>query len=322
MSRSIAALPALTFGPAPLVSVGVPVYNGAQYLEYTLEALCDQDFREIEVVISDNGSTDGTRAIAERFVNQDSRFGYTRLETNRGLPANYNTCLAHARAPYFVWNASDDLMRPGHLARCYAAYEARRDAAIVFSHAEEIDGDGRVVRPYKDDELNLDGPSPAQRIRTYLARDIHMVGMGAMFRTDLLRRIGGMPPYYGSDIPLAVHLALIGPLVQVPGIGFASREHELRLTTMGRTDPVGQSAIHDGHTSPLIALKHWRLSAETVAVAFRVRLTMSERLKALTEILRWLNLRERGILTVELQTNIRRLRPSRITQYVKRKLTN
>ena len=74
----------------PRVSVGVPVYNGERFIRQTLDSLVDQSFKDLEIVISDNASTDGTAAICEEYARRDDRIRYVRNERNVGLAKNFN----------------------------------------------------------------------------------------------------------------------------------------------------------------------------------------------------------------------------------------
>ena len=91
---------------APLVTLGVPVFDGEPYLEQTLRSLLAQDERRLEVVISDNASTDGTEQVCRRIAAQDPRVRYTRASENRGAAWNYNRVLELASAPWFKWVAA------------------------------------------------------------------------------------------------------------------------------------------------------------------------------------------------------------------------
>ena len=85
MSRESASAPA-----QPLVSIGLPVYNGASYLSESIDSLLAQTYRNIELVISDNASTDGTQALCERYVAQDARVVYSRRPENIGGVRNHS----------------------------------------------------------------------------------------------------------------------------------------------------------------------------------------------------------------------------------------
>ena len=69
---------------APKVSIGLPVFNGENYLAETLESLIKQSFRDFEIMISDNASTDRTQEICEAFCRKDDRIRYSRLSENQG----------------------------------------------------------------------------------------------------------------------------------------------------------------------------------------------------------------------------------------------
>ena len=86
-------------GPYPAVSIGLVVYNGERFLPATLESILEQDFRDFELVISDNGSTDSTERICREGEARDSRVSYTRSEVNHGAAWNCN------RVIWICWNA-------------------------------------------------------------------------------------------------------------------------------------------------------------------------------------------------------------------------
>ena len=90
------------------VTVGVPVYNGADFLEKCLTCLRDQTYRDIEVLIFDNCSEDATGEIAQRFCTEDPRFRYFRQPENKGASRNFLEVLEAARTPFFLWRAADD----------------------------------------------------------------------------------------------------------------------------------------------------------------------------------------------------------------------
>ncbi len=91
------------------ISIAVPVFNGETMLREALECLRAQTFRDFEVLILDNCSTDGTHAIAQSFVDQDPRFRLITQPTNIGAMANFTSGLRAATAPFFLWRAFDDV---------------------------------------------------------------------------------------------------------------------------------------------------------------------------------------------------------------------
>ena len=94
---------------APRLSIGLPVYNGENYLAESIEALLGQSYQDFELIISDNASTDGTDGISRRYAKQDSRVRYIRHQRNIGLAPNHNFVFRQSRGEFFKWAASDDL---------------------------------------------------------------------------------------------------------------------------------------------------------------------------------------------------------------------
>lgn len=92
----------------PKVSIGMPVYNGEQFIRGALDSLLEQSFSDFELIISDNASTDGTEEICRKYVNRDRRIRYTRQPLNLGAYANFKFVLDEARGEYFMWAACDD----------------------------------------------------------------------------------------------------------------------------------------------------------------------------------------------------------------------
>ena len=101
----------------PRVSIGMPVYNGAQYIREALDSLLGQTFTDFELIISDNASTDDTQAICEEYAARDNRITYSRQSANIGAAANFQFVLDKAKAEIFMWAAHDDLWAGDYLER-------------------------------------------------------------------------------------------------------------------------------------------------------------------------------------------------------------
>ena len=98
-----------------LVSIGLPVFNGDAYLEAAVDSLLSQDYKSIEVIISDNGSTDRTEEICRAYAKADARIRFYRNKDNMGAAQNYNRVFALSRGKYFKWQAVDDKCHPEFL---------------------------------------------------------------------------------------------------------------------------------------------------------------------------------------------------------------
>jgi glycosyltransferase involved in cell wall biosynthesis len=93
----------------PKVSIGMPVFNGEPFIREALDSLLAQTFTDFELIISDNGSTDGTEKICREYAASDPRIRYVRQPENRGAVFNFQYVLTEARGEYFMWAAHDDI---------------------------------------------------------------------------------------------------------------------------------------------------------------------------------------------------------------------
>lgn len=109
------------------ISIGMPVYNGAASLGAVLDAMLAQTFSAFEIIISDNGSSDGTETIARDYAARDSRIRYIRQPENLGAMPNFRFVMEQANAPYFMWAACDDLRSPDFLSENIAFLDAHPD---------------------------------------------------------------------------------------------------------------------------------------------------------------------------------------------------
>ena len=114
----------------PRLSIGLPVYNGENYLAESLDALLGQSYEDFELIISDNASTDGTADICRRYGKQDSRIRYIRQPRNIGLAPNHNVVLDQARGELFKWASHDDLYARDLLKCCVEALDEYRHARV------------------------------------------------------------------------------------------------------------------------------------------------------------------------------------------------
>lgn len=133
-------------GPAPKVSVLLPVHNGSAYIESAMRSMMLQTLRDIEIVTVDDGSTDETPQILDRLKAEDSRIRILRPAKNLRLPRALNFGLDHVRGEYVARMDGDDLSLPGRLARQAAYLDANPKVILVGSGIQEIDSQSRPIR--------------------------------------------------------------------------------------------------------------------------------------------------------------------------------
>jgi glycosyltransferase involved in cell wall biosynthesis len=128
----------------PLVSIGLPVRNGEQYLGEAVGSVLDQEHGDLELVISDNASDDGTEEICRHFARSDPRVRYHRQPQDIGLVANFNTVLHLARGTYFNWMGDDDRLTPTYVSQCVEVFAADATLILVTTQQAYIGPDGAV----------------------------------------------------------------------------------------------------------------------------------------------------------------------------------
>jgi glycosyltransferase involved in cell wall biosynthesis len=203
----------------PAVSVGLAVRNGLGTIERCIESILSQDFADLELIVSDNASDDGTIETVEGYVRVDPRVRLRVNPVNVGIQENMNRVLVPARGSYFRWISADDWLEPGCLSACVAALQDRPDAVGVTSgftiHAPA--GDTRYEE--YDGEFPT-SPDPARRFERMLwffhAGDAKYDPVYGVFRRDPLARSRGHQPIERTDWLLAAELALMGPILHVP----------------------------------------------------------------------------------------------------------
>ncbi len=130
---------------APTVSVLVPVYNGERHLAECLDSVLAQDFRDLEILVSDDGSTDSSARVIQDFAARDSRVRWWKNPRNLGLTANTNCCIRQARGDFLKFVHQDDkLLSPSAVGRLLAALEKNPAASLAGCRQHVI---GVPVRP-------------------------------------------------------------------------------------------------------------------------------------------------------------------------------
>jgi glycosyltransferase involved in cell wall biosynthesis len=199
----------------PLLSVGVPVYNGERFLADALESALGQEYPNLEVLISDNASTDSTPDICRRFK-ADSRVRYSRSPETTEPIANFGRVLGMARGEYFTWLAHDDVLTsPSYAATLVETLEANPDAVLCASALEAFRDDDPQARSVIFYE-RLAAGSPWPEARRALFRwppDEWETLVYGIFRRDALQRHFSANPSF--RMPLQ-RLAFTGRFVIVP----------------------------------------------------------------------------------------------------------
>jgi glycosyltransferase involved in cell wall biosynthesis len=208
-------------GGAPLVSVGLPVRNGAAFLDEALRSLLAQDHEHLELVVADNASDDATPEIVRSFTS-DGRIRYVRNEADLGAIWNFNRVLDLARGDYFMWASTHDLWAPTMVSSCLSALADQSGAVLAYGRSRVIDPAGQML-PIDPDRLDTRGARALERYTRTLWTLRECQLFYGLWQMAVLRAIGGNRLIWSHDYLLLADASLRGEFVEVPRDLFSLR---------------------------------------------------------------------------------------------------
>ncbi len=240
----------------PLVSIGMTVYNAGPFLRETLDSLLVQDYPNIELVISDNASTDGSSEICQQYAERDSRIRYFRNDENLGAVKNWNLALSHSQGEYFMWAADHDLWQPEYISHAVEILESDSEVVLVYSRCRMIDAEGKTLE-HVDDKLETRGKTQVNRYRHVLwnLKRCHMIH--GVMRTGALKTLGGFPNTWAMDIALLGALSVVGSFARLDEEFYLRRENR---TGAGQGDGSASREFHLSQLDPAKAEIRQQLS--------------------------------------------------------------
>ena len=306
-------------GSEPRVSIGLPVYNGERYVREAIEAVLSQTFTDLELVISDNASTDGTGQICKEAAKLDHRVRYYRNSENLGAAPNFNRCFALAHpSEYFKWITYDDLITDDFLQHCVEALDNDADASLAFPALVHADAEGNVTSHQLQADLSLVEREPGRRAQRLIeyglqSPDIYWTLYGLM-RRSAIKKTELHGNYIASDQVLLFQLALTGKFIQIPKALLIHRAHPDAWTMMTDRTPKGD-AVWFGGSSAGVVLPHWTLFGRHVRSILRADISFRDKARCVRALARraareWRNLGGDVKLAMRDAARRKRLRPS------------
>jgi glycosyltransferase involved in cell wall biosynthesis len=264
----------------------MPVYNGEKYIRDAIDSVLAQTFDDLELVISDNASTDRTEEICREYVARDRRVRYARSDVNRGAALNYNRTFELAPpSDYFKWQPHDDTLTPDYLERCVAALDANPDAVLCDTNAAVIDETGRRIGLYDSGLTAVTTAARASdRFREYILRGHSNLECMGLVRRGCLDGSVLMDSYYLAERVYVANLALKGRFVRITEPLFGNREHALRATNV--LDRVAWAGFHNTGRNGWKRFGQFALFVHYVKIVSRVP-DRAERLRCYGHLLRW-----------------------------------
>ena len=217
----------------PKVSIGIPVFNGEEYLRKRLDSILGQTFTDYEIIISDNASSDMTNKICKEYLNKDKRIRYVRQNTNIGFPNNFNFLINEAKGEYYIAAAADDLWEPTFLEKNVKVLDTNKNVVGSISKVEYfgyieqpkinpfVSSLKKIVRrqnaePINDHVLSVSGDYE-KKVSSYLRFNQGSFVYG-LFRTEKICRRRLELKIIGSDLVFILNILKEGDLFVIDEI--------------------------------------------------------------------------------------------------------
>ena len=210
-----------------MVSIGMPVYNGEKHIRQALDSLLQQTHMNFELVISDNGSNDGTYDIVNDYANNDDRIIYQRNKNNRGAIWNLNQVFYLTKYEYFMWASHDDYWYPDYVKVCLENFNNSSFLAMSCTESAIVEGEAKDVIAI-DRGVNTIGKNSDKRfieyrkyLKIYPGADCIFYGL---YNRKILSKVMPMKTVVASDHILLASLSLHGEFYTANGVLFNKRD--------------------------------------------------------------------------------------------------
>jgi len=277
---------------APTVSIGMPIHNGGIWLADSIESILNQTYSDLELVITDNASTDNSEEICRSYAAQDSRVRYIRHNTNIGGPNNYNSAFHHTSSPYFKWASCNDICQKEMIERCIEVLLARKDVVLSYPKTRLLLEETNTTEDYEDN-LDLQDESACSRFKKLLQKIRLNNAMNGIFRSEVLKNTPLMKLHVAEDINLMAELTLYGKFVEIPEYLFyrrmgsnADRKTMTKEEIFDHYDPNKLDGMY---------FQRWKINADYFSAAYRSPISINEKLCVYRYLLRVLNWDKRAL---------------------------
>jgi len=205
----------------PKVSIGLLVYNESRYIELSVRSLLELQYPNLEIIISDNASTDDTVEIINNIIKNDKRVHFHQFETNQGVHANFLYVNAYATGKYFMMASGHDLWSQDLVTECVHLLENHPDAMIAFGTPVWINSEGEKTGP-NTGWTDTRGLDIVGRFMSVFWGNMNPI-LG-LIRTNALPDLNTYYDGVGTDLILLLELVLKGNFVHAHKASFCRRQ--------------------------------------------------------------------------------------------------
>ena len=270
----------------PRVSIGLPIFNAVRYLEQSLDSIRSQTYRNFELIISDNASTDASEEICRRQAAEDPRIRYHRNPRNQGATFNFRQVVKLSSGEYFLWAAHDDMFAPEYVERCVALLERNPEVVLCYSKSVEIDEQGQPLER-REQALAADAADPHERFRQLIRMDHNCETMFGVMRAGVLKRTSIHGDFPDSDRCMLAEVALYGRFHELPEHLFFHRKHAQQMTRQFPSRQERMAQLNPDRRF-LMVFPYFRQFKEYIRAIRRAPLGWRERALCYFQMLRWL----------------------------------
>ncbi len=185
----------------PLVTIGIPVYNGARLLRRALDAILAQDYPNLEIIISDNASTDRSPELIRDFLSRREGARMIRQERNIGASGNFEFLMSEAKGKYFFWASCDDYWHPRFVSKNVAQLESAPEAGLALTGVDRVHDDFTPLDSIRFSGVLDPSRTPHWRAAMNCASGVpYHLGVYGLWRLDFMRRVfRGFPLFFAAD---------------------------------------------------------------------------------------------------------------------------
>jgi glycosyltransferase involved in cell wall biosynthesis len=224
------------------------VHNGEKHIRQALDTLLAQDYKNFELIISDNASTDKTQEICGEYKSLDARIRYYRNYTNIGALYNFDRVFIVANGEYFFWVCHDDYWKPNYISSCLKEFSKSRDIILVGAECDSVDSKTGKLN-FIDRGLSTVGFNPVKRFLCYKSTLHNGHHIGGIFyglhKRNTLGKVMPMPKIVASDHIVMFALCFQGEFATV-------HERLMVKRTGGSSDTLKGISQSHGITNPLL----------------------------------------------------------------------
>lgn len=264
--------------------IGLPVYNGQNYISEAIDSILAQSYTDFTLIITDNASTDKTEEICRQYEKKDSRVTYIRRPKNIGAAENFNQAFWDTEGEYFKWASHDDILEPTFIEKCLTVLENDKNVVLAYSKARKIDAAGKVIGNY-DYDMRMDHNDPIFRFKDLILVNHFCISAFGIYRREILKKTPLIGKYVGSDRTLIAEIGLYGKQIEVPEYLFLRRDHPNASTA--KYGQYNRLAWFDPNKRTQLNLKYWKMGAEYRKAVNRVPLNIRTRMACYGSIIRW-----------------------------------